>query len=44
MKLDGSVLSSEIATEGYDLTRLDPSRKGSGIACFIKHSVAHLQL
>ena len=40
-KLDGSVLNSEIVIEGYDLIRLDRSRKGGVVACFIKHSVAY---
>ena len=34
-----SILSREVATEGYDLIRIDNSRKGGGVACFIKHSV-----
>ena len=37
-KLDGSALSNEVATEGYDFIRIDRSRKRDGVACFIKHS------
>ena len=35
-KLDNTVLSSKLETEGYDLVRSDRSREGGGgVACFI---------
>ena len=40
MKPDGSALKNKIVTEDYHLLSLDGSRKGGGVACFIKHSVA----
>ena len=40
-KLNGSVLNNEIVIEGYNLIRVYRSRKGGGVAYFIKHSVAH---
>ena len=40
-KLDDSISSSEIEIEGYDLLRLDQSRRGSGVACYIKKSLAY---
>ena len=39
IKLDGSVLNNEVAIEGYDVIKVHRSRKGGGVACFIKHSV-----
>ena len=38
-KLDESILSSEIDIEGYDLLRLDRSRRGGGVA-YVKKSLA----
>ena len=40
-KLDGSVLNGEIVSEVYYLIRLDHARKGVGVACFIKYTVAY---
>ena len=41
IKLDGSGLRKEIVIVGYDLVRIDRSRKGGGGASFIKHSFAY---
>ena len=38
-EFDGSVLSNEAAVEGYNLIKLDCSRKEGEVACFTKHSV-----
>ena len=35
-KLDDVVLSSELEIDGYDLVRPDRSRRGGGVACFVK--------
>ena len=40
-KLDGSVLNRETAIEGYDLIGLGSSRKGSGVAYFMKPLVTY---
>ena len=40
-KLDKSILSSEIDIEGYALFRLDQSRRGGGVACYVKKSLAY---
>ena len=40
-KLDESILSSESDIEGYDLLRLDRSRRGGGVACYVKKSLAY---
>ena len=40
-KLDNSVSSSEIEIEGYDLLRLDWSRRGGGVACHVKKLLAY---
>ena len=42
-EFDGSVLSNEAAVEGYNLRRLDCSRKGGEVACFTKHSLVSNQ-
>ena len=34
-KLDETVLSSELEVDGYDLVRLDRSRRGGGVTCCI---------
>ena len=39
-KLGKSILSSEIDIEGFDLLRLDRSRRG-GVACYVKKSLAY---
>lgn len=41
-KLDVSISSNEIGIDGYDIIRIDSSRKGSGAACFIKHFVTYI--
>ena len=40
---DGYVLNIEVVIEDHGLIRLDRFRKGSDVACFIKHSVAYSQ-
>ena len=40
-KLDKTILSSELEVDGYDLVRLDRSRKGGGVASYIKSSIAY---
>ena len=40
-KLDKSILSSEIDIEGYDLLKLVRSRRGGGVACYVKKSLAY---
>ena len=40
-KLDNTVLSSEREIEGYDLVRSDQSRRGGGVACFVKNSSSY---
>ena len=39
-KLDDSISSSEIEIEGYDLLRLDRSRRSGGVARYIKKPLA----
>ena len=39
-KLDETTLSSELEVDGYDLVRLDRSRRGGGVARYIKSSIA----
>ena len=41
-KLDNSISSSKIEIEGYDLLRLDQSRREGGVACYIKKSLAYI--
>ena len=38
-KLDKTILLSELKVNGYDLIRLDRSRSGDGLACYIKSSI-----
>ena len=40
-KLDETILSSELEVDGYDLVRLDRSRRGGGGACYIESSIAY---
>ena len=40
-KLDETFLSSESEVDGYNLVRLDQSRRGGGVACYIKNSIAY---
>ena len=35
------LLSSEVAIEGYHLISMNRSRKGGGVACFVKNSAAY---
>ena len=35
-KLDNAVLSRKLELEEYDLVRSDRSRRGGGVACFVK--------
>ena len=34
-------MSSELEIEGYDLVRSDRSRRGGGVACFVKNSISY---
>ena len=36
-----TVLSSELEIEGYDLVRSDRSRRGGGVACFVKNFISY---
>ena len=38
---DGTILSSELEIDGYDFVRLDRSRRGGGVFCYIKSSIAY---
>ena len=40
-KLDKTIWSSELEVDGYDLVRLDWSRRGDGVACYIESSVTY---
>ena len=40
-KLDNTVLRSELEIEGYDLVRSNRSRRGGGLACFVKSSISY---
>ena len=40
-KLDKTVLSSELEIEGYDLIKSHRSRRGGGVACFVKSSISY---
>ena len=40
-KLEEAILSSALEANGYDLVRLDSSKRGGGIACYIKSSIAY---
>ena len=40
-KLDKTILSSELEVDSYDIVRLDRSRRGGGVACYIKSSIAY---
>ena len=35
-KLEETIFSSELEVDGYDLVRLDRSRRGGGVTCYIK--------
>ena len=34
-------MSIELETQGYDLVRSDRSRRGGGVACFVKNSISY---
>ena len=38
-KLDEIIWSIELEVDSYDLVRLDRSRRGDGVACYIKISI-----
>ena len=40
-KLDSSILNSELDIDEYDLIRLNHSRKGDGVACYIRKSLSY---
>ena len=40
-KQDETIWSSELEVDGYDLVRLDQLRRGGGVACYIKSSIAY---
>ena len=40
-KLDKTILPNELEVNSYDLIRLDRSRRGGGVACFIKSLIAY---
>ena len=37
-----SISSNEIGIDGYDIIRIDSSRKRSGASCFIKHFATYI--
>ena len=39
-KLDETILSSELKFDSYGLVRLDRSKRGGVVACYIKSSIA----
>ena len=40
-KLDETILSSELEVHVYDLERLNQSRGGGGVTCYIKSLIAY---
>ena len=40
-KLDSSILNSELDIDEYNLIRLDRSRRGGGVACYIRKSLSY---
>ena len=40
-RLDETILSSKSEVNGYDLVRLDRSRSGGNVACYIKSSIVY---
>ena len=40
-KLDSSILNSELDIDEYDLIRLERSRSGGGVACYIRKSLSY---
>ena len=41
MKLDDSLLTSEIQVEEYDLVCCDRNRHGGGVACYIRNDLSY---
>ena len=39
MKLDNTVLDSEVAVGGYNIVRNDRNRNGGGVACYIRNKI-----
>ena len=39
-KLDSSILNSEVDIMGYDIVRMDHSKRGTRVACYIKKSLS----
>ena len=40
-KLDSCIPNSELNTDDYDLIRLDCSRRGDGVACYVRKSLSY---
>ena len=40
-ELDNTGLSSELEIEGYGMVRFDRSKRGGGVACFVKNSISY---
>ena len=40
-KLDSSILNSEADVQSYDVIRLDRSKRGGGVACYIRKSLSY---
>ena len=40
-KLDSSILDNEIAIENFNLIRLDRTRRGGGVVCYIRKSLSY---
>ena len=41
-KLDETILSSELEVDGYDLIKLDRSRRGGGVASYIDYNYKNI--
>ena len=40
-KLDNTVYDSEVAIDGYSIVRNDRTRKGRGVACYIRSNICY---
>ena len=40
-KLNSSILNSEVSNKGYGVNRIDCSRRGGGVACYIRKSLSY---
>ena len=40
-ELDNTGLSSELEIEGCNMVRFDRSKRGGGVACFVKNSISY---